>query len=119
MSRVLFIVSFLVIVEALAFPRSSPGVLHLETERRTGTRTRLRRRDGNGTVSTSLANEADAYFIKVQVGTPPQTMSLQIDTGSSDTWVVGSTAVVCKNSTADACKHGTCMFSATSLNHIR
>jgi Eukaryotic aspartyl protease len=35
----------------------------------------------------SLENEVFKYFIQVQVGTPPQAMSLELDTGSSDTWV--------------------------------
>jgi hypothetical protein len=35
----------------------------------------------------SLENDVYKYFIQVEVGTPSQTMNLELDTGSSDTWV--------------------------------
>jgi len=39
-----------------------------------------------------LANEIVEYNVKVGVGTPAQTIILQLDTGSSDTWVFSSSA---------------------------
>lgn len=30
------------------------------------------------------------YFVNVTVGTPPQTVQLDIDTGSSDVWMFGA-----------------------------
>jgi len=35
------------------------------------------------------------YYVEVQVGTPPQTMSMVLDTGSSDAWVVSHEAELC------------------------
>ncbi|EOD52756.1 putative aspartic-type endopeptidase protein [Neofusicoccum parvum UCRNP2] len=46
-------------------------------------RRNLARRD---TVSASLTNFRSLYQINVTVGTPPQQLGLQIDTGSSDVW---------------------------------
>lgn len=45
--------------------------------------TNLARRD---TFSATLANYRSLYQINVTVGTPPQRIGLQIDTGSSDVW---------------------------------
>lgn len=52
----------------------------------------------SGTITESLVNNvtAGSYIATVHVGTPPQTMSLVLDTGSSDVWVVSSTADVCQ-----------------------
>jgi hypothetical protein len=35
------------------------------------------------------------YFADVSVGTPPQSVSLVVDTGSSDVWVVATNANLC------------------------
>ncbi|UKZ75837.1 hypothetical protein TrVFT333_003532 [Trichoderma virens FT-333] len=55
----------------------------------------LRRRDA--TIDATLSNEKvqGGYFINVQVGTPGQNITLQLDTGSSDVWVPASTAAIC------------------------
>lgn len=37
------------------------------------------------------------YYCEVQVGTPPQTVNMLIDTGSSDTWVVSHRADLCSS----------------------
>ena len=47
----------------------------------------LRRRAGSGTVTESLLHADILYIANVTVGTPPQNLSLQLDTGSSDLWV--------------------------------
>jgi len=36
-----------------------------------------------------------AYFVDVAVGTPPQQLSMVIDTGSSDAWILSSSADIC------------------------
>ncbi|KAH7417932.1 aspartic peptidase domain-containing protein [Cadophora sp. MPI-SDFR-AT-0126] len=38
-----------------------------------------------------------AYYASVEVGTPAQKLSLMLSTGSSDIWVIASTAAACKN----------------------
>jgi len=47
-------------------------------------RDRLRRR---ATVTAGLDNEETLYFVNASLGTPPQTVRLHLDTGSSDLWV--------------------------------
>lgn len=43
------------------------------------------------TVASSISNELalNCYTIGVTVGDPPQSISLELDTGSSDTWMYG------------------------------
>ncbi|KAL7945067.1 aspartic peptidase domain-containing protein [Trichoderma barbatum] len=55
----------------------------------------LRRRAA--TIDGTLSNEKvqGGYFINVQVGSPGQNLTLQLDTGSSDVWVPASTAPIC------------------------
>jgi hypothetical protein len=45
------------------------------------------------------------YFATCSMGTPPQNLTLQLDTGSSDIWVPWSLATVCE---ADKCTLGNC-----------
>lgn len=51
------------------------------------------------TITESLANNVTGgdYIAQVSVGTPPQTQTLAIDTGSSDVWVMSSTADLCND----------------------
>lgn len=53
-----------------------------------------------GTILESLGNNVTggSYQAVVQVGTPPQTMTLAIDTGSSDVWVLSPDAQICESS---------------------
>lgn len=51
------------------------------------------------------------YYANVTVGTPTQRLALQIDTGSSDTWVPSSSAALCQNPKLGGCPDGS--FSAT------
>lgn len=66
------------------------------------------RRSSGGTVVETLQNDIQqgAYMADVKVGTPAQTVTLQLDTGSSDTWVVYTGSSVCKKGD---CKDGSCM----------
>ena len=42
------------------------------------------------------------YFVDIEIGYPPQNMSLLVDTGSSDTWV--SDPKACHNCTFSTCE---------------
>ncbi|KAI1647040.1 acid protease [Daldinia loculata] len=66
--------------------------------RQTGTRL-VRRQDG--TVTEVITNEKlrGGYFASCTVGTPPQNLTLQLDTGSSDIWVPSSSSSVCQETT--------------------
>ncbi|KAK3330522.1 acid protease [Apodospora peruviana] len=49
------------------------------------------------TLTSDLVNNitGGAYYVDVSVGTPGQTVSMVLDTGSSDAWVVGTRANLC------------------------
>ncbi|OTB04011.1 hypothetical protein M426DRAFT_59550 [Hypoxylon sp. CI-4A] len=52
-----------------------------------------------GTYSQELNNNltGGGYYAQVSVGTPPQTVDLILDTGSSDVWILDSDADLCKS----------------------
>lgn len=44
----------------------------------------------DGTVSSDITNDVYLYMIDILLGSPTQKVSLQLDTGSSDLWVMGA-----------------------------
>ncbi|KAG7291791.1 hypothetical protein NEMBOFW57_001811 [Staphylotrichum longicolle] len=50
-----------------------------------------------GTYPEELINSISGggYYVQVQVGTPPQNLTMLLDTGSSDAWVLGHDADLC------------------------
>jgi hypothetical protein len=62
------------------------------------------------TVQATLANQvvAGLYAATISVGTPAQTLQVQIDTGSSDVWVPSSAASICSNEKEGGCPGGSC-----------
>ncbi|KAK5064494.1 hypothetical protein LTR84_000327 [Exophiala bonariae] len=65
------------------------------------------------TVLAGLTNEYILYFINVTVGTPGQSFSLQLDTGSSDIWFPSVNADICRQDIRQ-CPVGTYDSSASS-----
>ncbi|KAK9249012.1 aspartic peptidase domain-containing protein [Lipomyces tetrasporus] len=60
-------------------------------------RHRLQRRDSiANTVEVSLENQDYLYLADIQVGTPGQTLRVQIDTGSSDLWIQSGENELCQ-----------------------
>ena len=54
------------------------------------------------TVSEPLYNGQNLYIANISIGTPPQEMSVQLDTGSSDLWVPASDSNICQEPSCDA-----------------
>lgn len=61
--------------------------------RRDASHSHLYRRQNS--VQVPVDNLEILYLINITIGTPPQPFSLQIDTGSSDTWVPSRSSDVC------------------------
>ncbi|KAF4468900.1 yapsin [Fusarium albosuccineum] len=83
--------------------------LHLRFEReKTPNPKRLARRDDD-TVETPLYNVDYylVYLVNISIGEPAQTVSLQLDTGSSDLWVFGPGSCDPKKVSLHACLGGT------------
>jgi hypothetical protein len=73
---------------------------------------RLRRRAS--TIQDTISNDETlgGYFVDCKIGTPSQSLTLQLDTGSSDIWVPASSAKVCKDKSSGGCDLGSCMSLA-------
>lgn len=63
-------------------------------------------------LQVDVSNEEILYLINITIGTPPQFFGLQIDTGSSDTWVPSRSADVCQKSRL-SCGLGSFVSSAS------
>jgi hypothetical protein len=77
------------------------------------TRSSLLRKRASDTVTADLGNaeQAGLYFANITVGTPAQPLMVQIDTGSSDTWVPSATAQQCAEQETGGCSGGSCKFN--------
>ncbi|KAL2139639.1 hypothetical protein VTI28DRAFT_4915 [Corynascus sepedonium] len=107
--------TFAHVTHGLSLPkgRHEPRVLSLETQRRAPRnpvhRDKLRKRD---TLEVGLDNEETLYFINGTVGTPPASVRLHIDTGSSDLWVNTPASEFCTSASNPCAYAGT--YSANS-----
>ncbi|KAH7316630.1 aspartic peptidase domain-containing protein [Stachybotrys elegans] len=57
----------------------------------------LSKRDGPVSIEALNNMTMGGYFAEFQVGTPPQTVQFQLDTGSSDTWVNTPSTDLCRS----------------------
>jgi hypothetical protein len=107
----------------LDFPKSNiflqgpARVIALDTIRRRSLlpatqRDRLRKRAG--TVQATLDNEATLYFANVTLGTPGQSLRLDIDTGSSDLWTNSAQSDLCQQNAQDCAVSGTYNANSSS-----
>jgi len=87
--------------------QASPKVVSLDFQKRAVPRNavplRAHRKRAN-TVTATLHNEEYLYLINVTAGTPPQSFSLHLDTGSSDIWLPYADLQVCRST--DRCSQG-------------
>ncbi|KAK9463278.1 aspartic peptidase domain-containing protein, partial [Lipomyces oligophaga] len=96
-----------------------PGTLRFDVERRNfaSGNSRLRRRDaiGSETVNTALSFDG-VYFTNVSIGTPPQNLSLFVDTGSADMWFWSSDGG-CEHFETDSCEATSAYSPSKSLSY--
>jgi hypothetical protein len=93
---------------SLTSAQDAPGTFSLKiVKNRHIERAQLAKR---GTVQTTLANyeQVGLYAANATVGTPPQSFTLQVDTGSSDVWVPSSGASICTDTADGGCPFGSC-----------
>lgn len=79
----------------------------------------ISRRDGGGSFDVSLVNEKQFYVSKLQIGTPESEVSVLLDTGSSDLWVMSTKNPQCKDNggSIDCEQYGTYNETASSTFH--
>jgi len=90
---------------------ASAQVVQWDIAKRSDPEYKVHRR-ASGSVEEIITNERTrgGYFASCTVGTPPQKLTLQLDTGSSDIWVpsVDSSACTDANSQQGGCTFGAC-----------
>ncbi|KAK7207105.1 aspartic peptidase domain-containing protein [Myxozyma melibiosi] len=85
-----------------------PGTVHLDVTRKFSSSPKIIKRDTESTAAITLhAADSLAYFAELHVGTPPQTVYVQVDTGSSDLWVNSVSNPYCATNTSDCTDFGT------------
>ncbi|KAK7962515.1 aspartic-type endopeptidase OPSB [Apiospora aurea] len=99
MKPVLFFASLAAVLAA----DSTRRVVSLDINKPPVSLSLLDRRRGLGSYSQVISNNitAQRYYADVTIGTPPQHITLTVDTGSSDTWVV--------DKSTDGCEEDRCL----------
>ena len=80
----------------------APRVVQMQISR--NKRSALSKRDPFS-VTLGNADTTGLYYVNASVGTPPQIVQLQIDTGSSDVWMFGPNSC---NASTSQCLGGDC-----------
>ncbi|SSD61432.1 uncharacterized protein SCODWIG_03193 [Saccharomycodes ludwigii] len=61
----------------------------------------LRKRDDSSEVLFEIKNQQSFYSVELSIGTPSQNVTVLLDTGSSDLWVVGSNNPYCQEGSSN------------------
>ncbi|KAL9608005.1 MAG: hypothetical protein Q9167_007137 [Letrouitia subvulpina] len=92
---------------------AKPKVLGLELIKASGhAPSKLARRDT--VASVNVTNDKVQYLATVEVGTPPQELTLLIDTGSADTWLPSIDSNICTENREACLKFGQYNISSSS-----
>ncbi|KAK3367628.1 aspartic peptidase domain-containing protein [Podospora didyma] len=83
----------------LAATASAKRVVPINIEKAPGSDLPERRLRRRAHFEESLENNRTGYFAYVDIGTPPQTIKMHVDTGSTDVWVLSKTVDLCNNVT--------------------
>ncbi|KAF5020429.1 hypothetical protein F66182_7556 [Fusarium sp. NRRL 66182] len=78
-------------VEAVNFPRSTSGKgylsMHVGTVERSRNKQHSKRQDEDASIAVRLENKDFFYTTDIEIGTPPQKVTVLLDTGSNELWV--------------------------------
>ncbi|CAF3663847.1 unnamed protein product [Fusarium graminearum] len=78
-------------VNAVSFPRSKTGKgylsMHIGTSDRRSRSTNHKRQDADEAIAVRLENKDFFYSTDIEIGTPPQKVTVLLDTGSNELWV--------------------------------
>ena len=107
--------SFLGIEALRVEKRDSPAVLSLPLKKRTpgpSSKRSPRKRQGEVQTPDINYNTQLLYLVELQIGTPPQSTYVQLDTGSSDLIVETPSSHICTADTPNPCTNfGSCTYA--------
>jgi hypothetical protein len=95
--------------------RDSPAVLKLPLLKKTTSPSKRSLRRRSGTVGTPDVNYQKEllYLVQLEIGTPPQSIYVQLDTGSSDLVVETPNSDICTAASPNPCTN----FRACKYSH--